>query len=137
MHTYHPNKRWLWHSHIDPHRAYCRAGGRRRYNAERQRRADQRRVIVAGMLWQLLFRKRGLIGALARHLGVHRSTIWRDVKRLTWPHETNYIDQQGNTLWTIQRAYRKGPILNVTDPDGNEIRGAARRDILRRLKGWW
>jgi hypothetical protein len=50
-----------------------RAGGRRRYNAERKRAQAQRRRIVASLIddeYQ---------ADIARLLGVHRSTICRDV----------------------------------------------------------
>jgi hypothetical protein len=50
-----------------------RAGGRRRYNAERKRAQAARRIIVAGLLpdeYQ---------ADIARLLGVSRSTICRDV----------------------------------------------------------
>ncbi len=71
-----------------------RAGGRRRYNAARRRLADRRLIPLArqiaavGDLESALGsgqRKplpRFLIPALAKALGVHRSTVWRDVQRL-------------------------------------------------------
>ena len=75
-----------------------RAGGRRRYNAARRRMADRRLIPLArqlaslDLLDELLTVRqpkplpRHLIPTLARALGVHRSTVWRDVKRLRKRH---------------------------------------------------
>ena len=37
-------------------------------------------------------------------------------------------------VWTVTRAYADGWIPSIADADGNEIRGAARRDIARRFR---
>ena len=74
--------------------AHFRAGGRRRYNAERQDRAELRLLPLAFRLAELgqlinILRSRGRakmprlpISALAKAMGVNRSTVWRDVQRL-------------------------------------------------------
>ena len=54
----------------------ARAGGRRRYNLERQNAAEFRRKTIP-----VLFIKHGLSQSqIARRLGVHRSTVSRDFK---------------------------------------------------------
>lgn len=58
-----------------------RAGGRRRYNAERQAARERRRRLLVRLCfrhgsWAFAYR----LGAeLARHLGVSRATICRDL----------------------------------------------------------
>ena len=58
-----------------------RAGGRRRYNRVRQFRANYRLTQVVKLLHQTGFR-RGHQTKIAKALGVHRSTISRDLRRL-------------------------------------------------------
>ena len=71
-----------WNAPIDPAAAHRRAGGRRRHNAERRRIRDARRATVAALL---LATERpcgveyGWPSAVARTLGVHYSTIVRDL----------------------------------------------------------
>ncbi|MBS1806817.1 MAG: hypothetical protein JST84_01335 [Acidobacteria bacterium] len=78
-----------WHFPQAPEAVARRAGGRRRFNAERQRRAENRRVLVEWRFLQvaeefLLSRKnpRGWQTRLADELGVSRMQIGRDFKRL-------------------------------------------------------
>ena len=75
--------RYDWNRWIDPEAAKRRAGGRRRYNAQRRRRADARRAQIAAWLdenlWAVMF-PRGVPTALAPAFGVHPSTIWRDLQ---------------------------------------------------------
>ena len=62
--------------------AICRrAGGRRRYNKVRQFMAFQRLLQVVALLKELGL-GRGSQSRIAEHLGVHRSTICRDVAKL-------------------------------------------------------
>jgi len=62
--------------------AICRrAGGRRRYNKQRQQAASWRRLLLLGYL-ERHGRQRGTLTAFARAMGVHRSTITRDLKAL-------------------------------------------------------
>jgi hypothetical protein len=58
-----------------------RAAGRRRYNAQRQAEARERFKIVIEAILPPESRKRGTQAQLARALGVHPSTICRDVKK--------------------------------------------------------
>ena len=85
--------RQAWAQQTTPEAAYHRAAGRRRHNAARRRVAQRRLFPLAqaiartGDLEAVLCRKapvvpRGLISAVAKDLGVHRSTVWRDVRRL-------------------------------------------------------
>jgi DNA-binding transcriptional regulator LsrR (DeoR family) len=68
--------------HFDDWEARCRfAGGRRRYNAERQVRRELRRGQVADMLLQLGW-FRGVQTQIARELGVSRSVVSRDFAAL-------------------------------------------------------
>ena len=63
--------------------AQRRAGGRRRYNAQRRAQCGARRRLVLRVLLQH-GRPEGLQTALAAQLGVSRATICRDV-RVLWP----------------------------------------------------
>jgi len=66
-----------WSDWTDPETVARRAGGRRHYNAMRRFRATFRRFEVARLLRQGLRQV-----DIARRLGVHRSTICRDVAAL-------------------------------------------------------
>lgn len=79
-------KNILWRVPTTDSEAHRRAGGRRRYNAERQRQAKQRLEKVLNL------RADGLTQAeIARRLGVHRSTVSRDLKPFkTWPPSRKY-----------------------------------------------
>lgn len=62
--------------------AVCkRAGGRRHYNAKRREEARKRYLQVVEAIMPSGGRKRGTQAQLARVLGVHRSTICRDVAK--------------------------------------------------------
>jgi hypothetical protein len=74
-----------WQRDVTADEAARRAGGRRRYNAERRLRAFLRLRKVADVLFATQeWRPRGFIrqAALARQLGVSRSTVCRDVHKL-------------------------------------------------------
>ena len=73
-----------WAAPTSRDEAYRRASGRRRYNAWRQFRAAYRRhqIIDVALQLRLGFFARGAQAAIARALGVSRSTIHRDVWRL-------------------------------------------------------
>ena len=62
----------------DPIRA---AGGRRRYNADRQIRARLRQVEVVKLLLAC-GGKRGVNARIARELGVSEATVFRDIKAI-------------------------------------------------------
>jgi len=79
---------------MDMQEIYRRAGGRRKYNAARRKIADRRlipltrQLAVMGELEAAIGlepRKRlprHFAAAMAKALGVHRSTVWRDIERL-------------------------------------------------------
>lgn len=78
-----------WQKMTSPENVYRRAGGRRKYNAARQRQAENRRVLVEWRFLQvaeefLFSRKnpRGWQTRLADELGVSRMQIGRDFKWL-------------------------------------------------------
>jgi hypothetical protein len=62
--------------------AYRRAGGRRHYNHWRQTLALIRRTKVSRLLRRYPLFQRGTVTGIARELGVHPSTICRDIKAL-------------------------------------------------------
>ncbi len=66
---------------LTPSQAHRRAGGRRRYNKERQALAFMRRMLILHHLFTHGCPP-GTLSALASELGVARSTISRDVRRL-------------------------------------------------------
>jgi DNA-binding transcriptional ArsR family regulator len=66
-----------WSARVPDDEAYRRAGGRRRYNAVRQFRAELRLEKVGHLLRQGLSR-----AEIARRLGVHPSTVSRDIRRM-------------------------------------------------------
>ncbi len=128
--------RYAWNRWIDAEAAKRRAGGRRRYNAKRRRRSDARRAQIAAWLDEnlgaVLF-SRGLPAALAPAYGVHPSTIWRDLQLILRGGTIINFYRGDEFLFSVTRAYPGGPVLSVTAPDDNEIRGEARRRIIRSL----
>src|SRR5258708_1534154 len=71
-----------WSAPTDPESVRRRAGGRRRCTARRRLQALLRRVKVFKMLEDVDYLTRGVKADIARALGVHRSTIGRDVKQI-------------------------------------------------------
>ncbi len=128
--------RYDWNRWIDAEAAKRRAGGRRRCNAKRRRQADARRAQIAAWLDDnlgfVLF-PRGLPAALAPAFGVHPSTIWRDLQLILRGGTIINLYRGDELLFSVTRAYPGGPVLSVTDADDNEIRGEARRSIIRGL----
>ena len=72
-------KKRAWAQPVPTNEAHRRAGGRRRYNAERQAQAAARQARVLDLLEHYGMR-RGVFARIARQLGVHRSTVLRDAK---------------------------------------------------------
>ena len=113
-----------------------RAAGRRRYNALRRQRVQERRAAIAAwfeknpVAWLFC---RGVPVALAPTFGVHPSTIWRDLQALLYPPRQCDFWCNGVLQYTVYRDYPGGPVVSLTDADGNEIRGQRRWAILRRL----
>ena len=73
------NSNWKAKTNFDE--VCWRAAGRRRYNAQRQAEALKRFKEVLKLISPPDGRKRGSQAELARALGVHRSTISRDVAK--------------------------------------------------------
>jgi len=129
-------KRYKWSKSTDSVTANRRAGGRRRYNAQRRRRAAARRTAIAEWLSEnpfVMFRPRGLPEALAPAFGVHPTTIWRDLQFLLYGGRTINYYHGGEFLFGVTREYLGGPVCSVQDADGKEIRGEARRRIVKSL----
>ena len=70
-----------WSAKTDFDAVCKRAAGRRRYNAKRRAEAKERYLQVVEAIMPTGGRKRGTQAQLARVLGVHRSTICRDVAK--------------------------------------------------------
>lgn len=70
-----------WSTQTDFEIVCKRAAGRRRYNAEKRAKARERYRIVIEVALSPDGRKRGAQTQLARLLGVHRSTICRDIAK--------------------------------------------------------
>ena len=70
-----------WGEWVSNGEAYARAGGRRRYNARRQFKADYRRYRLTCLARQSGINpfRRGAQTTLARMLGVSRATVCRDI----------------------------------------------------------
>ncbi|MEI7835565.1 MAG: hypothetical protein WCK05_04045 [Planctomycetota bacterium] len=69
----------------------------------------------------------------AKKFGVSRQTMWRDLQALMFPPRQTDFVRGDELLYSVFREYPGGPIISVTDADGNEIRGADRQEILRRV----
>jgi hypothetical protein len=73
----------IWSAPTSNDAAARRAGGRRRFNAERQLAASYRREEVYTVLWREgKLHERGIRVRLAERLGVSYGTICTDVKKL-------------------------------------------------------
>ncbi len=129
-------KRYEWSSWTDADEAKRRAGGRRRYNAQRRRRAWERRAAIAAWLDEkpeaMLF-NRGLPGMLAPVFGVHPTTIWRDLQFLLYGGRTTNYWRDDEFLFSVTRKCPGGPVIRIEDADDNEILGEARQRIIKSL----
>src|SRR5262245_41740684 len=78
-------QRSQWSAPVSSDTAARRAGGRRRYNAERKAHAVARRRLLLEKLPTVVDLPRGIVRKLARELGVAPSTICRDLRRVCRP----------------------------------------------------
>lgn len=100
----------------------------------RQRRAEARREAMAQALGPMAWiHPHGLPVVLAHAFGVSRQTAWRDLQQIFYGGREYNFYGNGELMFTITRACQGGPIVDVFDPDGNEIRGDKRRNIIRQL----
>ena len=74
--------RAAWSAPTSPEVVARRAGGRSRYNKERQARAAARRVLIWHEFGSDLLRRRRVVGDISRAFGISRSTARRDCARL-------------------------------------------------------
>ena len=129
-------ERYEWSNWTDPEMIKRRAGGRKRYNSERRRKADTRREALAEVISRnplMPLMVRGSITALAGAFGVSPSTISRDLQYILFGGSVYNFVSNGELLYSVTRAYPGGPILSITDAEGYEIQGQVRKEILRRL----
>jgi hypothetical protein len=68
-----------WSAATDPETVARRAGGRQAYNWQRQVARTVRRWRLVRLLKKYGLWRRGTLARIARELGVHRSTVSRDV----------------------------------------------------------
>jgi hypothetical protein len=71
-----------WSAPVSDEVAAARAAGRRHYNAVRHLQAELRRGQVLELLMEHGFFSRGIQRRIARHLGVSRATICKDVRAI-------------------------------------------------------
>ena len=96
-----------------------RAGGRRRYNAQRQRAQAVRRHTVAAMLAD------DFQADIARALGVSRSTICRDVHAIG-----------AGQMWTAEKCpYCKRWYMNLWGEPAPQCNAIGRP--AKRKRAWW
>lgn len=79
-----PNAASSWSAPTSTSEVHRRAGGRRKYNSVRRFKADLRRIEVEKLFAEYAF-ARGAQARIARELGVNRSTVSRDIRRLWAP----------------------------------------------------
>lgn len=128
------NREWFeWSNGTDSASVYKRAGGRRRYNAMRQRKAETRRDTIARMFRaEWLLHLRGIAPQLAVMLGVSRQTAWRDLQAVLFgPREYRYHNREGEHQFSIFREYPGGRIIGLCGSDGEEIHGQEKQRQLR------
>ena len=117
-----------------------RAGGRRRYNAERQAEAIARRLKIlelVGASW--ILSPRGLQAQLARYFGVNRSTICRDMEALREEWRHTRVCRVCGSLWGCTlRAHAYLYKLQKRSEPGLEpsccVRGYLAREAVRKKK---
>jgi DNA-binding NarL/FixJ family response regulator len=86
--------------------AYRRAGGRRRYHAQRKREAEERRARVAELVMQWGW-VQGTQARIARELGVSEATISRDMRRIYAGPERNKLLLQRTIAKALRKVTRK------------------------------
>jgi hypothetical protein len=107
-----------------------RAGGRRRYNAQRQAKAAERRLAILDILGAYV---------ILNHFGVNRSTICRDIEaiRQEWRHQ-HMCYVCGKCLgWSLGKLVRLHQRLKRYQPDSEMtccMKGFVRREIARQKK---
>jgi len=86
--------------------AYRRAGGRRRYHAQRKREAEERRARVAELVmrWGWV---QGTQARIARELGVSEATISRDMRKIYAGPERNQLLLQRAIAKMLKKAMRE------------------------------
>jgi len=123
-----------WGSWTDKEAIKRRAGGRRRYDAQRRRRLEARRDAVAEVVSRCVILPRGALTTLAWRFGVSPATISRDLRLILYGGQRYDYWSGDRFLFSVTREYPGGPVVGVEDPGGNEIRGQARRRrIIRSL----
>jgi len=125
-------KKRQWSKPISDSNAAKRAGGRRRYNAERKRRMWERRFTILRIM-------RSTVGdlphggqqLLAERFGVHKCVISRDV---AWARRIGWLGDG----FTLRYSYRRGVVtiewtntaVNAIMRNARQLLKAANRDKL-------
>jgi DNA invertase Pin-like site-specific DNA recombinase len=92
---------------------FKRAGGRRRYNLERQRAAEARLKEVERLLALYGAWRRGVRARIARELGVSRATVTRDVQVIElWAWARAHPAQALVRLWGDARPAEQMRLLS-------------------------
>jgi hypothetical protein len=74
-----------WTMIVGNNEAARRAGGRRRYNLTRRFEAMRRQWRIVDLLSTGAYEGRGRQSRIAEQLGVHRSTVSRDLRAILFP----------------------------------------------------
>lgn len=103
-------------------------GGRAAHNRRRQILAEQRRAAVVTLLRDADIQQRGWKAAIAKELGVHRSTVTRDIQKLAAIARSaaaDCIDKQIESMHTFMRR-----LDNSIDPGSVDNAAKALRDEI-------
>jgi hypothetical protein len=123
-------KKRQWATQIDSGRAARRAGGRRRYNAQRQREMWERRFEIVRICSTEGDLPRGAQRLLAERFGVHKSVISRD---MAWARKNILFDPFIRSGITPRCSYRRR-IVTLTWCADDIFRDA--RNVLRMAQKW-
>ena len=110
-------KRYEWRNWTDGKSVKRRAGGRKRYNAQRRKLADARRKALAEVISRnplMPLMVPGSVTMLARAFGVSPSTISRDLQYLIFGGSTYLFYIGGEFAHSVTRAYPGGPVISIS-----------------------
>jgi len=73
------------------------------------------------------------LASIRRRSGATYTTIWRDLQLILYGGSTCNYWRGDEFAFSVTRAYPGGPVVGVQDAEGKEIRGRARRRIIKSL----